>query len=45
MAEASNNDSGVSSLADDTIGNMFSNEFPSDLQEVIQAIILNNHLG
>ncbi|XP_011053951.1 PREDICTED: DNA excision repair protein ERCC-6-like [Acromyrmex echinatior] len=35
MAEASNNDSGVSSLTDDTIGNMFSDEFPSDLQEIV----------
>ncbi|XP_018339154.1 PREDICTED: DNA excision repair protein ERCC-6-like [Trachymyrmex septentrionalis] len=37
MAEASNNDSGVSSLADDTIGNMFSDEFPSDLQEIVSV--------
>ncbi|KYN10845.1 hypothetical protein ALC57_17045 [Trachymyrmex cornetzi] len=35
MAEASNNDSDVSSLADDTIGNMFSDEFPSDLKEIV----------
>ncbi|KAG5324579.1 ERCC6 protein, partial [Acromyrmex heyeri] len=37
MAETSNNDSGVSSLADDTIGNMFSDEFPSDLQEIVSV--------
>ncbi|KYN21080.1 hypothetical protein ALC57_06576 [Trachymyrmex cornetzi] len=32
-----NNDSGVLSLADDTIGNMLSDEFPNDLQERIET--------
>ncbi|KYM97864.1 DNA excision repair protein ERCC-6 [Cyphomyrmex costatus] len=37
MAEANNNDSGVSSLADNTIGSMLSDELPNDLQEIVSV--------